>query len=142
MAQSAQQGAIPAAVLESLRELLGAEHVLSDQVDREMFSHDFSDITLATAGVVVQPGSTHEVARVAQIASAANLALVPRGGGMSYTLGYSPLHPASVLIDTRRMNRIIEINREDLYITVECCVTWPQLFKAIRNRELRMPFLC
>ena len=52
MAQSAQQDAIPAAVLESLRGLLGAEHVLSDQVDREMFSHDFSDIALATAGVV------------------------------------------------------------------------------------------
>ena len=140
MAQSARQDAIPAAVLESLRGLLGAEHVLSDQVDRELFSHDFSDIALATAGVVVQPGSTDEVARVARIASAANLALVPRGGGMSYTLGYSPLHPASVLIDTRRMNRIIEINREDLYITVECGVTWAQLFEAMRDRDVRMPF--
>src|SRR5258708_19433386 len=95
MAQSAQQGAIPAAVLESLRELLGAEHVLSDQVDREMFSHDFSDMTLATAGVVVQQGSTHEVARLAQISSAANLPLVPRGGGMSYTLASPPPPPAS-----------------------------------------------
>ncbi len=140
MEQRAQQNAIPAAVLESLRGLLGAEHVLTDQLDRDLFSHDFSDIALATAGVVVQPGSTREVARVAQIASAANLALVPRGGGMSYTLGYAPLHPASVLIDMRRMNRIIEMNREDLYVTVECGVTWEQLFEAMRGLDVRMLF--
>lgn len=140
MEQRARLAAIPATVLESLRTLIGPEHVLTDPVECGLLSHDFSEITSATTGVVVQPGSTQEVAGVVQLASAANLALIPRGGGMSYTLGYAPLYPASVLLDMRRMNRILEINREDLYITVECGATWAQIFEATRALDVRMPF--
>lgn len=140
MDQRAQPEVIPVTVLESLRRLLGTEHVLTDQFERDLLSHDFSEVSLATAGVVVRPGSTQDVVEVVRLASAANLALVPRGGGMSYTLGYAPLRPSSVLLDLRRMDHILEINREDLYVTVECGVTWAQLFEATRDLDVRMPF--
>jgi D-lactate dehydrogenase (cytochrome) len=135
-----QPQAIPATVLESLRRLLGPTHVITDPFERTLLSHDFSEIPLATAGVVVEPGSTQEVADVVRLAGAANLPLVPRGGGMSYTLGYVPLRPSSILLDLRRMNRILDIHDEDLYVTVECGVTWAQLFEAMRERTVRMPF--
>lgn len=132
--------ALPATVLENLRRLLGPTHVITDPSACRLLSHDFSEIALATAGVVVEPGSTRDVADVVQLASAANLPLVPRGGGMSYTLGYVPLRPSSLLLDLRRMNRIVEIHDEDLYVTVECGVTWAQLLAAMRTHHVRMPF--
>ena len=38
---------------------------------------------------------------------------------MSYTSGYTPAKDRTILIDMRRMNHILEINEEDMYVTVE-----------------------
>ena len=42
-----------------------------------------------------------------------------------------------MMVDMRRMNRIVEINDRDGYVTVECGVTWEQLYRALRERGLR-----
>ena len=58
--------------------------------------------------------------------------MVPRGGGASYTDGYLPTTPRSILIDTSRLNRILEINAEDMYVTVEPGITWADLTARLR----------
>ena len=45
-----------------------------------------------------------------------------------------------MLIDTCRLNRIIEINRADRYVIAECGVTWAQLFEALEPLGLRTPY--
>jgi FAD/FMN-containing dehydrogenase len=46
----------------------------------------------------------------------------------------------SVIVDLRRLNRIVEINAQDLYVTVECGCTWNQLYEALRAKGLRTPY--
>ena len=50
---------------------------------------------------------------------------------MSYTRGYVPGQPKSIVLDMQRMNRVLEINTEDLYVVVEPAVTWQQLHEAM-----------
>jgi FAD/FMN-containing dehydrogenase len=126
---------------EKLAEAIGSKHVLTDQESLVLYSTDFSEEKGETAGLVVCPASTEEVAKVVKLATSAGFAVVPRGGGMSYTLAYVPIKHNSVIINTARMNRIVEVNTEDLYITVETGVTWKQIYDALKDKDYRIPFI-
>jgi FAD/FMN-containing dehydrogenase len=126
-------------VLDSLYAALGREYVLTDHADREFYAMDvYSARELPIA--VVQPATLEDSIAIAKIASAAGVALVPRGGGASYTDAYLPDTANSLLIDTSRMNRILEINDEDMYVTVEPGITWAELTTALNAKGLRTPF--
>ncbi len=89
---------------------------------------------------VVRPGSSADVAQIVQLSAAAGVAVVPRGGGASYTDGYAPAERESILIDTSRMNRILELNERDGYVVVEVGVTWATLNETLAAKGLRTPF--
>ena len=127
------------ALIATLRGIVGAEHVLTDQDDRSFYSMDvYRQLEIALC--VVRPGSVEELSKVVAATTATGTAVVPRGGGASYTDGYLPSTPNSVLIDASRLNRIVEINQEDMYVTVEAGVTWAALNEALQARDLRTPF--
>ncbi len=127
-------------LLERLRDELGEDHVLTDRAELEYFSTDMSYGPTTPAAAVVQPGTPDEVTTAVELAHAAGIPVVARGGGMTYTGGYTPRRPATVLIDMSRLDRIIEINESDLYVTVECGCTWEKLWLELRERGLRTPF--
>jgi FAD/FMN-containing dehydrogenase len=126
---------------EKLGEAIGREHVLTDQGSLGFYSNDFSEEPGKIASLVVRPGSTEDVVKIVKLATSAGFAVAPRGGGMSYTLGYVPMRDNSVLVEMSRMNRVVEVNTEDLYITVETGVTWKQIHDALRDKEYRIPFI-
>lgn len=127
-------------VVQQLQQVLGPENVLLDPAERAFYSTDLSWRPRQIAQAVIRPGSTDELAQAVGIATRAGLAIVPRGGGMSYTSGYTPEREASVLIDMRRMNRILEINTDDMYVTVECGCTWKALWEALEPLGVRTPY--
>ena len=126
-------------LIKALQAIIGAEHVITDRAERAFYSTDVF-YEGKPADVVVQPGSKHELARSVAEAARIGHAVVPRGGGMSYSAGYVPEREASMVVDTRRLDRIVEINAEDMYVTVECGVTWKQLYEALKEKGLRTPY--
>ena len=123
-----------------LAAILGPEHMSTDLPTREFYSRDLSFRPYQPAAVVVRPGSVEELSKVVAAATRAGYAVVARGGGMSYTGGYTPVRAETVLIDMRRMNRILEINAEDMYVVVECGCTWKALYDALRPLGMRTPY--
>lgn len=113
-------------LIQALEGIVGKDHVITDAEERAFFSTDVF-YKPEPAEVVVAPGTPEEVAAVVREATRAGMAVVARGGGMSYTAGYAPERTDTVMVDTRRLNRILEINTEDMYVVVECGVTWKQL---------------
>lgn len=124
---------------ERLRTIVGSRYVLTDLTSRVFYSQDVFTRDLAAA-IVVQPDSTQELAAVVEAAVAAGSAVIARGGGMSYTGGYVPVQINSVLIDTARMNRVLEINQEDMFVTVQVGCNWKALHEALKGSGLRTPF--
>ncbi|MCK8514913.1 FAD-binding oxidoreductase [Methylonatrum kenyense] len=129
-----------AALPARLAERLGAEHVLTGDEERRYFSTDLSFQPGELADCVIRPGSTEELSDAVRLCAEAGVPVVPRGGGMSYTRGYVPEQGRSVLVDMRRMNRILEINADDMYVTVECGCTWKQLYEALQEQGVRTPY--
>lgn len=122
-----------------LAALVGESHVFTEQAERAYYSHDVYSAG-ETAALVVQPGNAGELAAVVRAAVAAGAAVVPRGGGMSYSGGYTPAESGAVMLDLCRMDRVLEINREDMYVTVEAGISWEGLYRALEGSGLRTPY--
>jgi len=107
-------------VLEALREALGAENVKIDEetLDRYKTDEETDPRYHHLPEVVVLPGSTEEVAEVMKIANKYLVPVTPRSAGTSVSCGAVPVHGGIVLL-LERMDKIIEMNTEAMYMVVE-----------------------
>lgn len=127
-------------VVDTLEGILGDPYVITDSEKRACYSSDLSHLPYETTAAVIQPGTMEELSKAVRAATSAGYSVIPRGGGTSYTLGFVPERAKSILVDLRRLNRIVEINAEDMYVTVECGCTWKTLWEALKERGLRTPY--
>lgn len=126
-------------LIDALSDALEQGDLTTDEAQRRFFAQDVFSSELP-AGVVVSPANKAELAAVVRAATEAGHAVVTRGGGMSYTSGYVPREVGSVMIDMSRMARVLEINREDMYVTVEAGISWKALFDALQETGLQTPY--
>ncbi len=122
-----------------LADYLPANCIVTSRGDLELVSSDVYSRGM-TAALCVRPERRSTVPDVLRVISSAGFAIVPRGGGMSYTGGYTPVRPDTVIIDLAGLNRIVDIRADDMTITVEAGVTWQQVYEALQPRGLRLPF--
>ena len=127
-------------VIRQLRQVIGTDHVLTDEADRRFYSTDLSFRPGKIAAVVIQPDDLEGLAEAVGVATRAGMAVVARGGGMSYTSGYTPERDATMSVDMRRMNRILEIDTDDMYVVVECGCTWKDLYEALAPHGVHTPY--
>ena len=128
----------PQAVLAQLQARLGAA-VITDPAELAYFGTDVYDSGQPLLAVL-RPQSTEQLAAAVAQLTAVGVAVVPRGGGMSYTGGYIATQSPTVLVDTGGLDRIVEINIEDAYVVVEAGVTWRALKQALDPRGVRTPY--
>ena len=128
----------PADLLQSIASLVGPDHLLTDDISRTFYSTDVFRQADVLTSAVVRPGSVDELQAVLGLCARHGTPTVVRGGGASYTDGYAPTRPGTLTLDMSRLTRI-EINAEDLYVTVEPGVTWAALYEAVSARGLRTP---
>ncbi len=127
-------------IIAELTSALGASSVLTDEASRAAVASDLH-ISGCLPAATIRPTSTQQVTQIAQIAAAHGYALIPRGGGLSYTGGYASPTTRSISVDLSAMNRILDISAEDLTITVEAGTTWKQIHDALKPLGLRTPFM-
>jgi glycolate oxidase len=121
----------------ALREAVGPARVLDEASSREVYAAD----ALGRGhlpDLVVVPGSTAEIARVAALCSAHRVPLVVRGAGTGYTGGAVPTH-GGVVLSMERLNRILEIDETNLLAVVEPNVITGDLQRAVEAVGLFYP---
>jgi glycolate oxidase len=128
---------LPHAFISGLQALVGAAHVRTDQDSRTSYGVDALQRG-HPADVVVFPASTHEVADVVRLCGEHRVPIVPRGGGTGYTGGAVPLQ-GGVVLALERMNRILEIDEQNLIAVVEPNVVTGDLQEAVERVGLFYP---
>ena len=129
----------PAALLDSLAAIVGTEYLLTDDESLTFYSTDVYRQADELAVAVAQPGTVDELQELVRLCAHHKTPMVARGGGASYTDGFLPVRPNTVLFDTSRLNRI-EVHADDMYVTVEPGVTWAELYERLSEDNLRTPF--
>ncbi|MGI6457250.1 MAG: FAD-binding oxidoreductase [bacterium] len=121
-----------------MKSFTAAERVLSDREDLVTYSYDGTPHLTGAPAVIVYPESTEEVARIMKWAYENDVKVVPRGSGTGLSGGSVPIEGGIVLCMVR-MNRILEIDEENLTVTVEPGVVTADLAAAVAQKGLFYP---
>ncbi len=126
-------------VVEALKKIVGDEYVLTDKGDLLTYSYDGTpDQPQVMPEVVVLPETAEEIIEIVKLAKAEDFHIYTRGSGTNLSGGTIPLRKGVVLVTTR-MNKILEVDPENLTATVQPGVIINQLNEAVSPYGLIYP---
>jgi D-lactate dehydrogenase (cytochrome) len=126
-----------APTLEALRARFG-ERLSENASIRQQHANTLSEIPGQSPDAVIFPRTTEEVAAIVGLCVETRVPLIPFGAGTSLE-GQVNAPRGGLCVDTSRMKRIVEINREDLDCRVEAGVTHEELNTYLRDTGLFFP---
>ena len=128
---------LPAEFVDALRSVVGEDHVRTDAAALAAYGADALKRG-RDADVVVMPDGADHVSAILKLCSAHRVPLVPRGAGTGYTGGAVPVD-GGVVMSLERMNRILEIDEENLVAVVEPHVITGDIQAAVEQVGLFYP---
>lgn len=124
-------------VIQELTKIVGEKYVLTSPEDLICYSYD-STFMEHRPDVVISPASTAEVAGVLQIAYREEIPVVPRGMASGLAAASVPFSGGMALSLTR-MNKILEIDEENMTATAQAGVITADLRAAVEEKGLFYP---
>jgi D-lactate dehydrogenase (cytochrome) len=130
----------PHAVDDLVRKLCGdyGDRAVTSQAVREHHGHGEGLADAALPDVVVFPQSNEEVAAIVRLCHLARVPVIPFGVGTSLEGHVAALY-GGVCVDFSQMNRVLEVNAEDLDCRVQAGVTREQLNAELKGTGLFFP---
>ena len=111
-----------------LRKIVGENDLFTDSLSLTCYSRDrlpwasntnWNAAHVAKPDVVIRPETTEEVAAIVKLANRHKLPLVPRAAGTGFMGAAVAVKEGSLLLDLRKMDRILEINEDDHKVIVQ-----------------------
>src|SRR3569833_2247087 len=133
-------GVSPTDFAEALRQFEGAVCKDEDvELYRDAYSPFWGEDEERRASAAVAPASVEQVQAVMRIANHYKVPMYPVSTGRNLGYGGSaPNHTGSVVLDLKRMNRVLEVNESNAYALVEPGVSYFDLYKHIEDRKLKV----
>lgn len=113
-----------------LIDIMGEDNVRDDPADRYVYGSD-SSVHEASAWVVVRPLEIEHVQKVVRYANTNKIPVVVRGSGSGMSGQAVPVK-GGIVMDLKKMNKILDINLADCYCRVEAGVVDDDLNKALK----------
>lgn len=125
-------------VKEKLISIVTKENFDDSKIERLVYSYDATPNFQSMPDAIVSPRNTEEVSEILKICNQYGVPIVPRGSGTNLCAGTCPTEGGVVLL-FKHMNRILEIDEENLTITVQPGVITLDLINAIEEKGLFYP---
>ena len=129
---------LPASIYQMFESVVGPDNISDKAYDLAAYRHwsPQSPRRPLSPAAVVLPGNTEEVQSIVKICNRYNIKYIPQAS----LFGMTPASvPGTVIINLRRMNRILEINESDRYAVIEPAVRHVQLKPEVLKRGLNYP---
>ena len=128
--------------VDRLKSIVGADWVVADRTKIASYLVDetYTGLIMKPADnvVVVKPATAGEVAAVLKLANELSFPVYPRGGGTGVCAGSIPTRDG-VVISLERLDKVLEVDTENLMVVAEAGVTLAQLLEAVEARGLLFP---
>lgn len=127
---------------DALSKIVGKDNVTDTAGDLALYSRDLSLLPVGTPDIIVWPGSSEEVGGVVKYACDNNIPVVPVSS-RTHVYGSTIPKQGGIVVDMKRMNKILEIDKVNRLVRFEAGVTWKQLTDALDKEGMRciMPLL-
>ena len=129
--------------LEQFAEAVGKEWVFTSDEDVDLYRDSYSPVWNEAEepipSAAVAPDSVEQVQAVVRIANKYKIPLwtISTGKNLGYG-GSAPLLGGSVVLDLKRMDRVLEISEKDHYVLLEPGVSYFDLYRYIQERKLNV----
>ena len=124
-------------MLKKLQAIVGEKYLTIAKEDLLCYSYDGTGMEYMPSAVVF-PGSAEEVCSIMQLANETPFPVIPRGAGTGMTGGSLPVE-GGLILAMSRLNRILEIDRENQVAVVEPGVITGQFQTAVKQEGLFYP---
>ncbi len=122
-----------------LEQLIGKDKVKTSLDWRLIYSYDGTPTGYkGIPDVVVFPETTEDVSKILAFANEERIPVYPRGAGSGLTGGAAPLE-GGIVVSTEKMNRILEIDEDNLAVLTEPGVVTYDLQREVEKRGLFYP---
>ncbi|GAB1420580.1 FAD-binding oxidoreductase [Anaerolineales bacterium] len=130
-----------------LEEVVGEANISSKESDRLVYSTDWFWLPqmwldrgerLQPPDYIVYPTSAEQISEIMRIANNYRIPIIPWGGGSGSQGGAIPMF-GGIILDTKRMNKIIEIDEKSLTVTAQAGINGTQLEWAVNEKGLMLP---
>ncbi|MCK9546106.1 MAG: FAD-binding protein [Sulfurospirillaceae bacterium] len=118
--------------------LVGKENVYSDKAHLLAYSYDATRVTYEP-DLVIFPRDEKDVQNILKYCNDFGIILTPRGAGSGFTGGALPANGGVVLAFEKHMNKILEIDMQNMVAVVEPGVINMDLQKAVSEKGLFYP---
>lgn len=125
-------------IIQRLKDIVGAENVEDTETSLLAYSYNATPMQQHMPGAVVAPRNTEEVAKVVKICNEGKIPIIARGSGTNLSGGTTPLDN-SIIIIFKNMNKILEIDEENLTLTTQPGVYTKDIFEAAAEVGLFYP---
>ena len=115
--------------LESIKKIVHSKNI---KIDPESLSAHAVDDVMPWA--VVFPESLEQISDMVRLAQKENLALVPWGSGSKMSMGHPPSR-LDLVMNLTMLNNIVDINRNNLTVTVQSGVRFKDIQKILASQE-------
>ena len=120
-----------------LEEKIGKGKVSGENDLLEFFASDDSILPTQLPEIVVSPTTIIEIQDILAIATKYNRSIVPSSSSEKY-YGATIPNDKSIIMDLRKMNRILDIDADERYVRIEPGVTYKQLQAELKKHGLRI----
>ncbi|MFH0796039.1 MAG: FAD-binding oxidoreductase [Candidatus Omnitrophota bacterium] len=127
-------------IITEVARIVGAKNLLVAKELLEDYSHDeFALPSLKSyPEVVARPDDPAQIAEIMVLANRENFPVVARGGGTGLCGGCVPVF-GGVVLSLEKMNRILEIDPENLMVSLESGVTLKEFYTKLKEKSLFFP---
>ena len=119
-------------ILRNLEKIVGKDFVSNKPEDLYIYSQDPGASLSRPTDFVIMPKTVEELQKIVKLANAEKIPLVPMGGGLTLSGLVIPVK-GGIVVDMKRMNKIIEINEYSKYALIEAGVTTGQLLSYLKE---------
>ena len=124
-------------IVAALKEIVGVDQVSTEHADRICYSYDATQQKFLP-DVVVHPQTTAQISRIMRLANVEKIPVFPRGAGSGFTGGSLPTR-GGIVLTTEQMDRILEIDQDNLVAVVQPGVVTEQFQLAVEKVGLFYP---
>lgn len=124
-------------VRELLTAVVGENNVVTAKVDRVAYARDLTPY-FSLPDLIVFPETRDHVIEILKVVSKEGIPITPRGGGASFQGSSLPVR-GGIVLDLSRMNKILEISKDDMLAIVQPGVRYETFEHELQKHGLTFP---
>ncbi|MFX1420029.1 MAG: FAD-binding oxidoreductase, partial [Promethearchaeota archaeon] len=110
-----------------LEKIVSDKYLSNDIYVRHAYSRNVDLVLQGVPDIVIRPKNAQEISEILKVVNEENIPIIPRGGGDCEFGGSKPISDEGIVLDLKRMDNILNLDQENLIVTVEAGISWGKL---------------